>query len=229
MIKSANEVAPPPPFRPPAGVTPNQLEAAQAAPGGAAWQETLELARSAVEQQSERERVIANDRETIVARAFQKHVEGLQQLQLPAPYVGAGVGALGCAVWSGSKWDGKEPADLLGKVLLGAGLGAVGGALAGALYERMAAPPMPRVSPVIPPFVEMLLWLDLLPNPLNPNAKPAEKVPAWRMEAWKTSWAELAQRYTDYGNSLRAWGPPPMALSFNPAALLPSGVRAVLR
>jgi hypothetical protein len=228
MIKSANEVAPPPPFRPPAGVTPNQLEAAPPAPGGASWMESLEMARAAVEQQIERMRVIENDRETIVARAFHNHVEGLQQGQLPAPYVGAGVGALGCAVWSGSKWDGQEPADLLRKVLLGAGLGAVGGALAGALYQRMAAPPLPRVSPVIPPLVETMLWIDLLPNPLDPDAK-GEKVPAWRMAAWKTSWAELAQRYTDYGTSLRAWGPPPMALSFNPAALLPSGVRAVLR
>jgi hypothetical protein len=218
MIKSANEVAPPS-FRPPAGATPNELEAQQAAPGGAAWRDSLGMVRAADEQQRARLQIIATDREGIVARVFAEHVQALQRSQMSAPQIGAGVGGLTGAVWCGSKWDGQEFDDLLRKVLFGGALGVAGGAVAGTLYERMAGPLLPRVSPVISPMVQHRL-LGLVSRPFDLNAEP---VSAWRVEAWAASWAELAQRYTQYVTLLRTGMP-----AFNPAALLPAGMRALL-
>ena len=77
--------------------------------GWAAWERgdlagADEQARAALErehqQQQERERILAADRE-LVTRLFLSHVQRQQQAQLSAPAVGAGVGALACATWCG--------------------------------------------------------------------------------------------------------------------------------
>lgn len=216
MIKSANDMTPtpPPPFRPPAGATPNEL-AALPHFGGAAWKESLEMGRAAMDRTLERERVIAADRDGPVAEAFARHVLAAQQSQMSTSAFGAGVGGLACAAWCGSKWDGKDYEDLFKKIVAGVALGVVGGAVAGVLYERVSGPLLPRISPVLPPDEELLIAC---------RTTPMEVAPAWRREGWARSWAELAKRYVENEAAVRA------ALSVKPAVTVSlPGVRASLR
>ena len=126
--------------------------------------------------------------------------------------MGAGVGALACATWCGSKWNGEQLGDLVEKVAAGAMLGTVAGVLAGALYERVSGGLPPRVSAVLPPEVDGTLVLFAF--------KVSPTYPEWRREAWQATWAELAQRYIDSHVGLGA---------SLPLSVGTSGIRVVMR
>lgn len=217
-----------PRFSPPAGATPNELAAS--GPGSAAameWQAGFEKLQRAQREAGEQRRVVEADRPAVL-RYFTGHVADLEARMVQWAGLGAlgggfaaGVATLGAEVKRPSPPDEAGPqntgtrlwARLLTMTLAGASVGMVGGAL----VEQLLGPRRARVSPTMPREVESMLkvaaWTEQVRrqgtraanDPLGLMALLSmEAAPAWRVEGWRATWAELAMEHNSEGAGVPA-------------------------